>query len=64
MRKRRFVLLLLPIIILLWVIGWSMLWSSSQDQRSKARKEPVSKRGEVEIIAIPPEEVALENRNE
>lgn len=42
MRKRSFVILLLPIVILLWIIGWSTFWIGSQQATSKAAhgKEP------------------------
>jgi len=57
-------ILLLPLLILLWVIGWTMLWSGSQNEQSKAKSRTVSMRDGIEIVAIPPEEVAAEPESE
>jgi flagellar basal body-associated protein FliL len=39
MRKRSLILLLLPIILVLWTIGWAFLWAGEQ-QTSQNQKTP------------------------
>jgi flagellar basal body-associated protein FliL len=35
MRKRSLILLLLPIVIILWTIGWAFLWTGTQQTGRK-----------------------------
>jgi flagellar basal body-associated protein FliL len=42
MRKRIFILLLLPIFIVLWIIGWTFLFFGRQKSSSKNQKENVT----------------------
>jgi len=35
MRKRSLAILLLPIVLILWTIGWSFLWIGSEQTRRK-----------------------------
>lgn len=37
MRSRVVVIILLPIIILLWIIGWSLFWIGSQKKPQKTQ---------------------------
>jgi len=61
MRKRAFLIMLLPIIIMLWVVGWSLFWTGSETNRKTTRAE-AEKDDEIEIIAPPPEEINVENQ--
>ena len=64
MRNRGILLLLLPIIIFLWLVGWNLLWLGSQNKpiTKKARTPP--KEDEIEILTIPPEEAMVEPKDQ
>jgi len=42
MRKRAFILLLLPVFIVLWIVGWTFLFIGEQKSPSKPQKENVT----------------------
>jgi flagellar basal body-associated protein FliL len=60
MRKRVFLIMLLPMIILLWVIGWSLFWTGSETN-TKTTHAKTRKHDGIEIIAAPHEEITVEN---
>lgn len=35
MKKRAFIILLLPLALLLWVVGWSLFWSGTDSEERK-----------------------------
>jgi len=39
MRNRLVVITLLPVIIFLWIIGWSLFWIGSQNKPQKTKNE-------------------------
>ena len=53
--------MLLPMIILLWVIGWSLFWTGSETN-TKTTHAKTRKHDGIEIIAAPPEEITVENQ--
>jgi flagellar basal body-associated protein FliL len=60
MKKRTFIILLLPIVILLWAIGWSLFWTGSETD-TKTTRARAKKDDGIRIIAAPPEEITVEN---
>jgi hypothetical protein len=42
MRKRSLILLLLPLILIIWTIGWAFLWAGERDanQKQQLKQEP------------------------
>ena len=54
MRKRVFIIMLLPLIILLWVIGWSLFWTGSQNNPKTTRT--TAKNDGIKITVGPLEE--------
>jgi hypothetical protein len=58
MRNRKIRLLLLPIAMLLWIIGWTMLWTGSHKQRQTKKTPPktTSKNDFITITVMIPEE--------
>jgi flagellar basal body-associated protein FliL len=61
MKKRAFMILLLPLIIMLWVIGWSLFWTGSET-KTKTTRAKTKKDDGIKIIAAPPEEITVENQ--
>jgi hypothetical protein len=58
-RKRAVIAVLLPVVIFLWFVGWSLYWMSLQKTRGKA--EPGRSKDSVSIKAIvfeDPQEIA------
>jgi flagellar basal body-associated protein FliL len=58
-RKRAVIAVLLPVVIFLWIVGWSLYWMSLQKTREKA--EPARSKDSVSIKAIvleDPQEIA------
>ena len=53
--------MLLPIVILLWAIGWSLFWTGSETNARTTRARAKKGNG-IEIIAAPPEEITVENQ--
>jgi flagellar basal body-associated protein FliL len=47
-RRRTLILLLLPALLFLWVVGWSMYWTGNQQTTSKQGHK--KERKDVEII--------------
>ena len=48
-RNRVVVALLLPALVLVWIVGWSMYWLGHQKE-DKTRTEPTSKKDNVTLI--------------
>ena len=48
-RNRLVVALLLPALVLVWIVGWSMYWLGHQKE-DKTRTEPRSKKDNVTLI--------------
>ena len=61
MKKRAFIILLLPIVILLWAIGWSLFWTGTETDTRTTRARAKKDNG-IEIIAAPLEEITVENQ--
>jgi flagellar basal body-associated protein FliL len=61
MRKRAFLIMLFPIVVILWVIGWSLFWTGSET-RSKTTPIQAKKDDGIQIIVAPPEEITTENQ--
>jgi flagellar basal body-associated protein FliL len=61
MRKRAFLIMLLPLVIILWVIGWSLLWTGSEPQ-SKTVITQAHRGDEIQIIATSPDEITVDNQ--
>jgi flagellar basal body-associated protein FliL len=61
MKKRAFMILLLPLIIMLWVIGWSLFWTGTKT-KTKTTRAKTKKDDGIKIIAAPPEEITVENQ--
>jgi len=53
--------MLLPIVILLWAIGWSLFWTGSETNARTTRAKAKKDNG-IEIVAAPPEEITVENQ--
>lgn len=60
MRKRVFIIMLLPLIILLWVIGWSLFWMGSQTEPKTASQTAASIDDGIEITIAPTEEITAQ----
>jgi flagellar basal body-associated protein FliL len=60
MRKRVFVIMLLPLIILLWIIGWSLYWTGTKTQPKTAKQTTTSRDNGIEITIAPPEEITAQ----
>jgi flagellar basal body-associated protein FliL len=58
MRKRLIILLILPIALLLWMIGWTMSWTGSKKEHltQKAQKETPEDHS-ITIMNVIPEEI-------
>lgn len=58
MRNRVIRLLFLPIAILLWIIGWTMLWAGTRDEQKTQRTqaETVTEDESIAVIPMIPEE--------
>jgi flagellar basal body-associated protein FliL len=61
MRKRTFLIMLLPIVILLWAIGWSLFWTGSETNARTTRAKAKKDNG-IEIVAAPLEEITVKNQ--
>lgn len=61
MGKRVFIILLLPLAILFWVVGWSLFWAGSETERETTKVRSERDDG-VEIIFAPPEEIAVQDQ--
>jgi flagellar basal body-associated protein FliL len=57
-RNRAIVLLLLPIAVFLWLIGWSFLWIGSKE-KSKTPKRAPEPQATSMMIMVPEEECAV-----
>ena len=58
MRKRAFIILLLPLIIMLWIVGWSLFWTGSQNNTKQDKT--TAKTDGIEITIAPLEECTAE----
>jgi lipopolysaccharide biosynthesis regulator YciM len=58
MHKRVIRLLFLPIAVLLWILGWAMLWvgSRKREQTQQKQVKTTSKEDFITITAMIPEE--------
>lgn len=54
MRNRVVVIVLLPVIILLWIIGWSLFWIGSQNKSQK--KQTTTERDRINMAIVMYEE--------
>jgi hypothetical protein len=56
MRKRnRFTLLLaMPIVVFLWIVGWSLSWIGSSNKKAASKKRPIRK--ELSFAVLMPEQ--------
>jgi len=50
MRNRVVVIMLLPVIILLWIIGWTLFWIGSQNRPQKTRNK--KQREKIDVTTI------------
>jgi len=50
MRNRVVVIMLLPIIIFLWIIGWSLFWIGSQNNPQKTQNKTERDRISMAIV--------------
>jgi hypothetical protein len=48
MRRRTLILLLLPALLFLWIVGWTMYWTG--DQQTTSKQAYKKERKDVEII--------------
>jgi len=53
MRKRSLILLLLPILLILWTIGWAFLWTGEQQI---SRKQKTQQQDNIHITVQLPEQ--------
>jgi len=58
MRNRVVVIILLPVIILLWIIGWTLFWIGSQNRPKKTRNK---KQDRIDITTIIYEEYCTQS---
>ncbi|MCX8153894.1 MAG: hypothetical protein N3E52_05630 [Candidatus Bathyarchaeota archaeon] len=61
-RNRAVILMLLPAIIFIWVIGWSLYWIGQQKDQYKINQSTLKKKEHVHLIPIVFED-PLETRN-
>jgi flagellar basal body-associated protein FliL len=58
MRNRLIILLILPIALFLWIIGWIMSWAgTSKEHHTKKTKANIPQDDSITIIPIMPEEI-------
>ncbi|MCJ7559367.1 hypothetical protein MUO79_01950 [Candidatus Bathyarchaeota archaeon] len=55
-RNRAIIAILLPAIIFLWIVGWSLYWISLQEKPRKAQPPSSPKEDHVSLMAIVLEE--------
>jgi flagellar basal body-associated protein FliL len=60
MRRRAFILMLLPLIIILWVIGWSLFFIGSKTEPKTTTQTATAKDDGIEIAVIRPEEITAQ----
>jgi flagellar basal body-associated protein FliL len=60
MRKRGFIIMiLLPLIILLWIIGWSLFWTGTKTE-PKTNKTTTNRDDGLQITIAPTEEITTQ----
>lgn len=59
-RNRFLVILMLPALILIWLVGWSMYWIGHQ-KTEKATLKPKSQTANITLIAAPSIDLNAEN---
>jgi len=59
MRKRIFIIMLLPLIILLWIIGWTLFFAGTET-KPKTTQTAASIDDGIEITIAPTEEITAQ----
>ncbi|MEM2108062.1 MAG: hypothetical protein QXL10_02110 [Candidatus Bathyarchaeia archaeon] len=62
-RSKALILLLLPALIFLWIIGWSLYWIGHQKEHRKIRQTEPQEKDHVQLMPVVFEE-PLEARSE
>jgi len=52
--------MLLPLIILLWIIGWTLFWTGTQNEPKTASQTTASMDDGIEITIAPTEEITAQ----
>ena len=55
MRNRLIKVLLLPVVVFVWMVGWAMMWAGTLKEE-ETRPETVKKEGLIKIMPMMPEE--------
>jgi len=58
LKKRKWIIMLLPMLILLWIVGWTMFWAGSQENTDKTVRAERKDDG-ISIIVAPIEEITV-----
>ena len=55
MRNRLIKVLLLPVVVFVWMVGWAMMWAGTLKEE-ETRPETVKKEGLIKIMPMMPDE--------